>query len=232
MMALLLCAQLALRDDQGFLSLCNGKDLDGWVAEGVSTYEKDGETLPVWTVKDGHLLCTGKGFGFLRYDRREFADFVFHVEFRMAPRCNSGLGIRTRPFDPAKSRATRPSFYSYEIQLFDDAGKPPSTHSTGSLYRYVAPRRNPMRPAGDWNTIDVECVGPRIKVTLNGEPIVDVDQDDMPQLRGKPRKGYVCLQNHGGTIEFRSLRAREIGPAHGEPVRGPESSAKGKTTRG
>src|SRR3954447_23494362 len=185
MISLLLCALLVAEKPLDALSLFNGKDLAGWVAEGVSTYEKGGKTLPVWSVKDGNLLCTGKGFGFLRYGRREFADFVFHVEFRMAPRCNSGLGIRTGVFDPARSRATRPSFYSYEIQLFDDAGRPPSTHSTGSLYRYVAPSKNPIRPAGEWNRIDIECVGPRVKVTLNGERIIDVDQDRVPQLRDK-----------------------------------------------
>src|SRR5262249_25004810 len=155
MALLLLCAPLTVEDARDSQSLFNGRDLDGWVAEGVSTYEKDGKTVAVWTVEDGHLLCTGKGFGFLRYDKREFADFSLHFEFRMTPRSNSGIGIRTRPFDPARSRATRPSFYSYEIQLFDDAGKPPSTHSTGSLYRYVAPRRNPIKPAGEWNSIDI-----------------------------------------------------------------------------
>jgi hypothetical protein len=212
MNAFLLITLLALGDQPGSLSLFNGKDLDGWVAEGASTLERDGRTVPVWTVKDGNILCTGKGFGFLRYTRREFADFVLHAEFRMAPRCNSGLGIRTGPFDPDRSRATRPSFYSYEIQLFDDAGKPPSLHSTGSLYRYVAPRANPIRPAGEWNRIEIQCVGPKIGVSLNGERLIDVDQDADPRLRDKPRKGFICLQNHGGTIEFRSLGVEEIGP--------------------
>jgi len=192
------------------VQLFNGKDLDGWVAEGVKEFVQDGRTLPVWSVKDGHLVCTGKGFGFLRYDRRTFADFVFHAEFRMARGCNSGLGIRTRSFDPARSRATRPSFYGYEIQLFDDAGKPPTAHSSGSLYRYVAPRKNAILPTGEWNSIAIECAGPRIKVSLNGEQIVDVNQQTIKELRQKPLSGYVCLQNHGGNIEFRELRIREI----------------------
>ncbi len=193
-----------------FRDLFDGKTLDGWVAEGVKEFVEDGKTVPVWSVKDGNLLCTGRGFGFLRYDRAEFADFVYRLEFRMAPKCNSGLGVRTRSFDPAASRATRPSFYSYEIQLTDDAGKPADTHSSGSLYRYVAPKESAMKPAGEWNQIDVECVGSRIRVTLNGKEIIDVDQATIDALKNKPKKGYVCVQNHGGKIEFRKIQVREI----------------------
>lgn len=107
------------------LALFDGKGLDGWVAEGASETVIDGAKAPVWVVEDGLLVCRGKGFGFLRYKEREFDDFTFRVEFRMAPKCNSGVGFRTRAFDPADSRGTRPSFYSYEIQLIDDAGKAP-----------------------------------------------------------------------------------------------------------
>jgi hypothetical protein len=190
--------------------LFNGQNLEGWVAEGVREDVKDGRKRPVWSVVDGDIVCTGKGFGFLRYDRREFDDFILHVEFRMEKGCNSGIGVRTRPFDAARSRATRPSLYSYEIQLIDDAGKPPTLHSSGSLYRYVAPSKSAIKPAGQWNRIDVECAGTRIKVTLNGEMIVAIDQRQIPSLREKPRKGYVCLQNHGGNITFRALSIREI----------------------
>ncbi len=202
-----LFASPALAED---LVLFDGKSLDGWVAEGVSTYTLDGKTLPVWTVSDGTILCTGKGFGFLRYERKQFADFTYHVEFKMAPKCNSGLGVRTTAFDPAKSRDTRPSYYCYEIQLIDDAGKAPDLHSSGSLYRYVAPSENALKPAGEWNTIEVSCVGPKVSVMLNDKKVVDVDQSTVAAIKDKPRKGYVCLQNHGGMIAFREVRVREI----------------------
>jgi len=196
---------------QEFRDLFNGKDLDGWVAEGQKEYKDGDQTKPVWLVKDGLLVCDGKGFGFLRYDKQQFTDFVFHVEYRMtAAKCNSGLGIRTTVFDPTKSQATRPSYYSYEIQLADDAGKPPTKHSSGSLYRYVAPKANPFKPVGEWNSIDIECVGPRVRITANGQEIIDVDQTTMEEIKNKPLKGYVCLQNHGGKIEFRNIRIKEI----------------------
>jgi hypothetical protein len=192
------------------ISLFNGKDLDGWVAEGAKDY-KDGDKLKqVWSVKDALLECDGKGFGFLRYAKQEFADFHFHLEYRMAPKCNSGVGIRTVPFDPKKSTATRPSYACYEIQLIDDFGKPPTKLSNASLYRYVAPASNPQKMAGEWNTLDIECAGPKIRIQLNGEKIIDFDQSTDEKLKKNPLKGYVCVQNHGGKIAFRNLWVREI----------------------
>jgi hypothetical protein len=203
--------------------LFNGKDFDGWVIDGPKA-DKQGQ--PLWEVRDGLIVCSGKAFGFLRYDRHQLSDFALRVEYRFAPpaqpnrRGNSGLGIRTIPFDPKRSQLTRPSFAAYEIQLLDDAGKAPNVHSTGSLYRYAAPTANPVKPAPEWNTIEVECVGPRIKVTVNGRAVLDADQNTLADLKDKPAgapapkdkplSGYVCLQSHNGQVEFRTVQVREI----------------------
>lgn len=211
-----------------FRDLFNGRDLEGWVIEGAKEYRAGGETRAIWTVKDGMIVADAgrNGFGFLRYDKQEFSDFAFRVEYRMAPlaetmfKGNSGLGIRTGRFDAKSSRTSRPSYRAYEIQLQDDAGQPPTPHSTGSLYRYLAPSANPVKPAPEWNTIEIECVGPRIRVTINGQKVVDADQNELPDLKSKPAtapapkdkalKGYVCLQSHSGKVEFRKVQIREI----------------------
>jgi hypothetical protein len=206
--ACLSVAPLAAQESER-ITLFNGKDLDGWVAEGARDFKDGGQLKQVWSVKDGNIFCDGKGFGFLRYAKQEFADFHFHVEYRMHPRCNSGIGIRTVPFDPKQSKATRPSFACYEIQLLDDAGKPPTKHSTASLYRYVAPKTNPVKGAGAWNVLDIECRGPHIRLKLNDEQIIDVDQTTIEQVKNNRLQGFVCLQNHGGKIEFRNLWVRE-----------------------
>jgi hypothetical protein len=198
---------------QEFHDLFNGKDLDGWVAEGAKEYKVDGQVKPVWTVQDGLLSCAGSGYGFLRYDKKVFDNFVLHVEYRMHPgtrMCNSGIGIRTTAFDPRMSQETRPSYFGYEVQLLDDAGKPADKHSSGSLYRYVAPKTNPVRAGPEWNSIDIECNGPRIRITINGEEVINVDQSKIDEIKKKPLKGYVCLQNHGGKIDFRNVRVSEI----------------------
>ena len=193
-------------DDAGFHDLCNGRDLEGWVVEGHPGSDRHDDGRPVWSVRDGEIVCDGKGFGFLRYDAAEFGDFTLHVEFQLSAGCNTGIGLRTRAFDPAESGLSRPSRYSYEIQLLDDAGQPPSTHSSGSLYRYVAPSVNAIKPAGEWNSIDVTCAGPRIRIVLNSRLLHDFDQNGLKETRGKPLAGSVCLQNHGGTVRFRRVR--------------------------
>jgi uncharacterized protein YlaI len=190
--------------------LFNGKDLDGWAVEERPYKDKSGTNKPNWSVRDGLLTCEGKTFGFLRYEKQEFADFALHVECRLSPKSNTGIGIRTMPYDPRKDKETRPSYHSYEIQVQDDEGKPPSKNSTGSLYRYVAPRANPIKRAPVWNTVDIECIGPRIRVTINGQEILDADQSTIQETKNKPLKGYVCLQSHDRLVEFRNVRIREI----------------------
>src|SRR5712692_7865773 len=87
-------------------ALFNGKDLDDWVVEERPYKDKSGKNTPNWTVRDGLLTCEGKTFGFLRYAQQEFADFALHVECRLSPKSNTGIGIRTVPYDPKKDKET------------------------------------------------------------------------------------------------------------------------------
>jgi len=197
--------------DDGLVPIFNGKDLSGWVVEGASSSKskKDAKSEPIWSVRDGLIRCTGDGFGFIRYDKK-VEDFVFEVEYRMSPRANSGIGIRSTRFTgPAK---TRPSFAAYEIQLLDDAGKPATKSSTGSLYRYVAPKENASKPAGQWNQIRIECRGPRILITLNGKTVQDLDQTTVSEIKDKPLSGYIMLQSHSRPVEFRNPRLKVLKP--------------------
>ncbi|RMF99918.1 MAG: DUF1080 domain-containing protein [Planctomycetota bacterium] len=187
----------------------NGKDLSGWVVEGAGEYEADGQRKPVWRVEDGKIVCDGHGFGFLRYDT-PFRDFVLHVEFRMISKnCNSGVGIRGAKFDP-KHFETRPSVSGYEVQILDDSGKKPDKHSSGSLYRYIAPKKNAVKPTGEWNVLEIACLGPVVRVVLNGEELYTIDQRDIDELSEKPLEGYVSVQNHGHQVEFRNITVREM----------------------
>jgi len=205
--ALLLVPSVNAED--GWIEMFNGKDFTGWVIDGPSEYKADGKIMLLWSVEEGMIRTAGKGFGFLRYDRK-FDDFVYRIDYRLAKGGNSGLGIRTGVFDPKRSTASRPSYFSYEVQLLDDADAKPDKHTTCSLYRYVAPTATAHKAAPEWNTVEVECKGPRIKITMNGKDVLNVDQTTIPEIKDKPLSGYVCVQAHSKQVEFRNLRIKEL----------------------
>ena len=205
-LCLFVFAPILLAQTNDAIDLFNGTDLSGWVIEGPTEFDNKGNKEPIWVADNGMITCrvnNRKSYGFLRYDKKQFSDFVFSLEYRLSEKempkqspCNSGIGIRTGVYDPKKSDSP-PSRAGYEIQLLDDAMKNPDKHSTGSLYRYIAPSVKAVKPAPEWNKIEIECKGARIKVTLNGEKIIDVDQTTVEEIKNKPLKGYVCVQNHG-----------------------------------
>ena len=219
LLCLFVFAPILLAQTNDAIDLFNGKDLSGWVIEGPTEFDNKGNKEPIWVADNGMITCrvnNRKSYGFLRYDKKQVEDYVFSLEYRLSEKempkqspCNSGIGIRTGVYDPKKSDSP-PSRAGYEIQLLDDAMKNPDKHSTGSLYRYIAPSVKAVKPAPEWNKIEIECKGARIKVTLNGEKIIDVDQTTVEEIKNKPLKGYVCVQNHGGKVDFRNLRVKEL----------------------
>ena len=104
----------------------------------------------------------------------------------------------------------RPAYNGVEFQILDDHGTPPSLTSTGSIYDAVAPSGNLARPAGAWNDVEITCAGGRVVFVLNGERVVDVDLDADESLRGRPREGYLGLQNHASAVAFRNVRVKEL----------------------
>lgn len=203
-------AAVAAGGEHDVIAIFNGRDFEGWAIEGPPTGIVHEDGRPVWAVCNGEIVCDGRHWGFLRYDREQFDDFLMHAEFLMKSGGNSGIGLRSRPVDLNAVQTTRPSCYAYEIQLLDDAGSEPTSHSSGSLYRYVPPRVNAMRPAGVWNTIEITCIGQRIRVMLNEQLIQDYNQAAHPETKDKPLKGYVCLQNHGHPVRFRNIWVRRL----------------------
>ena len=112
---------------------------------------------------------------------------------------------------------TLPSNVGFEVQILDDAGKPASPGSSGAFYGVLAPRANAARRACCWNSLEIECRGPRIRVILNGQLVQDVDQTKIPGIAARPLAGYLSLQNHGGSIRFRNVRLKELAPAKVDP---------------
>ena len=182
-------------------------DLSAWVEEQHGFFKERHKNVHTWSVKDGVLACDGSygNCGFLRY-KEKLGDFRLTLEYRTAKRCNSGVCIRSRvPYTTLKPN-TLPSHVGFEVQILDDAGKPADEHSSGAFYGVLAPKLSAARPAGQWNTLEITCRGPKIRVVLNGQTVQDADQTQVPKMAGRPLAGYLSFQNHGGNAEFRKMR--------------------------
>jgi hypothetical protein len=193
--------------DTGGINLFAAGDLKDWVEEQHNFYRAKHPKTHTWSIKAGIVACDGStgNCGYLRYTAK-LSNFTLRLEYRIAAGCNSGICIRTPvPYDGNPSK-TLPSHRGYEVQILDDAGKPPTKTSTAALYGNVAPKVNAARPAGQWNAMEIVCRGPKIRVTLNGQVVQDVDQTEIEAIRDRPRAGFLSLQNHGGNAEFRNLR--------------------------
>jgi hypothetical protein len=192
--------------EDGFVSLFDGRTLDGWIGA------KD-----AYRVENGTIVCVAGTAGNLLTEK-EYRDFVFRFEFRLSSGANNGLGIRCPPV--AKGNL---HLEGIELQILDDTAekykdlKPYQAH--GSVYGIQPAKRGALKPVGEWNSQEVTVEGRRIKVVLNGETIVDVDLDDAAKagtLDGAPHPGltsetgHLGFLGHGDEVAFRNLQIKQL----------------------
>ncbi len=192
--------------EQGFVSIFDGQSLQGWVVP-------ETKIGPGYVVEDGNIVCLAKGGGVLRTEK-EYADFVFRFEFMFEEGGNNGVGIRL----PEKGHA---STEGMEIQIIDDYAEKHKNikewQHHGSVYGVIPAKQGSTRPAGQWNSQEIRCEGSRIRVTVNGQVIVDADLSQVTETAdGKPHpgihrtSGFLGFLGHGTRVEFRNLRIKEL----------------------
>jgi hypothetical protein len=193
---------LAEEKEEGFVSLFDGKTLNGWQG-----------SVKGYVPQDGILVCEKKGGGAL-FTTKEYGNFAFRFEFKLEPGANNGVGIRT-PLN------VNPAYGGMEIQILDDGhdmykGWLKDYQCHGSIYGVVPAKRGFLKPTGEWNSEEIMCNGRQVKVTLNGTVIVDADLDKVQPLDHqehpglKRDKGYIGFLGHGARIEFRNIRVKEL----------------------
>src|SRR5207244_1555761 len=140
----------------GWMLLFDGKSNEGWV------------NLKPANIEEG-CINPYKSGNYVTFTKERYGDFVLSCDVKVSADCNSGVFIRTAdPKDPVQT--------GIEIQVLDSAGKAkPSRHDSGAIYDLVAPSKNTMKPAGEWNRFEITCDKNRIKVALNGEAIAEMD---------------------------------------------------------
>lgn len=191
------------KGSNGVKMLFDGSNLDQW------DFKKGG-----WVVEDGVMAIKGRA-GTI-WSKERFGNFVLDLEFKMSPKCNSGVFVRTND--------RKEWLHSgMEIQILDTDQV--STHSSGALYDCLAPSENAVKPAGEWNRYVITCNGSLIRVVLNGKKVVDTDLNKWTQPSKNPdgkknkfrwaykdmwRDGYISFQDHGHPVWFRNVMIKPL----------------------
>ena len=188
--------------ENGFVSLFNARDLDGWIG-----------STNGYAVENGLLYCIPSKGGKL-LTAKEYDNFVLRFEFRVCTNSNNGLGIRC----PIEGDA---AYNGMELQILDDSGsdytKLHDYQYHGSIYGVVPAKRGFQKKVGEWNVQEVRAVGPHITVVLNGEVIVDANLSEIKEtVDGKAHpglhnaKGHIAWLGHGTRVEWRNIRLKEV----------------------
>jgi hypothetical protein len=128
---------------------------------------------------------------------------------------DSGIYLRSYPqvqiWDPANPREVRNGAEKGSGALWnnnaDNPGKWPLVKADN--------------PVGQWNTLRIRMVGPKVWIWLNGKQTVDGQVLDNYFDRAQPvlPSGPIELQTHGSEIRFRNIFIREISAAEAATVK-------------
>lgn len=211
-------------DASGFVSLFDGKTLDGWV---IKCLPKDRElAAKAWTVDQGTILANTLGhkehFYIMLVSNQEYGDFVLRLRMQVERGVtgNSGIQIRSR--------------YNAETGWMEGPQidiNPPGPELTGKLWNEgpgphrwlsnetVKETKFVYADEGDgWNDMEITTKGTKIRSVLNGVTVVDYDgagvlDDEVHQKGNAGIRGMIGLQIHANDelkLRFKDIRIKPL----------------------
>lgn len=201
--------------------LFNGKSFLGWhLRGGQASYHIDQENQTIVGVTrlgtPNTFLCTDRVYG----------DFILEYEFKVDPRMNSGVQIRSNP------RENDGVVWGYQIEI-----DPSDRAWTAGIYEesgrgWLNPLdKNPNAQKAfrqnEWNHVRVEAIGDSLKTFLNGIPAADLKDD-------RTSAGFIGLQVHNTNsaepleVRWRNLKIQDLAV----PANAPELTPPGTKVLG
>jgi 3-keto-disaccharide hydrolase/VCBS repeat protein len=204
-------------DADGFSTLFNGKDLNGWLTGPDNA----------WVVENG-VITLKRNFDGREHNadylwaKNKYDDFVLELECKIPERANSGIFLRT-------SDLKDPVYTGLEVQVANSYGRNQlsSKGTAGAIYDCLAPTKNAIKKPGEWNQYRILCEDNLVKIWLNGESVINMDlnrwtkpnENPEPQgsknkfprpLKNFARQGYIGLQDHGRPVWYRNIRIKPL----------------------
>lgn len=178
------------------IRLFNGKDLKNWVFQ-----LKDPTIDPatVFTIQNGVIHIKGDPFGYMR-TKQTYSNYNLHVEYRYPSEAtNSGVFIHAQKPDTIWLRCIECQLQAGnagDFVLMNGADMNERTDKSKRVVKKMTASNE--KTAGEWNAMDIKCLGNTIEVSVNGT------------LQNKGTglnlsQGSICLQSEGKDVEFRNV---------------------------
>jgi hypothetical protein len=180
---IVVCASFSQQPNDEWISLFDGKSLDGW---------KVGENSSTFSVEDGKIVVNGPR-AHLFYEgsvqNHNFKNFEFKAQVMTTPGSNSGIYFHTEYQQdgwPSKG---------YEVQVNNSHT---DWRRTGSLYAINDVKEVSVKD-NEWYTEEIIVQGKHVIIKVNGKTVVDyTEPDNLEADRGdrKISSGTFALQGH------------------------------------
>ena len=204
--------------------LFDGKTLAGW-----HTYGKT-EPGSAWSVDSSaiHLKpANSKGYqtegGGDLITNDEYGNFDLKLDWKIAKNGNSGVIFYVHE-DTTKYKESWNT--GMEMQVLDNNGHPDAKiikHRAGDLYDLITSSPETVKPAGEWNTVEVRSDNGKLDFYLNGTHTLSTTLWDdnwkkliagskfknMPDF-GTFKTGHIALQDHGNEVWFRNISIQKL----------------------
>ncbi|MGN6616411.1 MAG: 3-keto-disaccharide hydrolase [Ilyomonas sp.] len=209
-------------NDTAWVSLFDGQTLQGW-----HTY---GQTSPgsAWSVDSGaiHLDAFNKSNEKDRGDLvtdQEFTNFDLELDWKISNNGNSGIIFYVQE-DTTKYKNTYNS--GIEMQVLDNAGHPDAKiikHRAGDIYDLITSSPETVKPAGEWNHVEIRSQNGKLDCYLNGTQVISTElwTDEWKKLVanskfknmpgfGTFKTGHIVLQDHGDEVWYKNIRIKRL----------------------
>lgn len=189
----------ALKADDGFTTIFDGKSLKGWKAS---------ENTSSWSIVDGAIVCHGpRSHLFYVGDEKPFVNFELKCDVMTTPGSNAGIYFHTRYQETGWPR------YGYEAQVNVSHRDP---KKTGSLYGVVDVGNPPCRD-NEWWTQHIIVNNRRVVIKVNGETVVDYTEPEgkqpfSEQFDRRLGSGTFALQAHDpeSKVMFKNIQVKRL----------------------
>jgi hypothetical protein len=189
----------ASKDGEGWVTIFDGKSMDGW---------KINESPTSWKLAEGALIANGpRSHAFYVGDKEPFVNFEFKAEVMTKSNSNGGIFIHTAYQDKEWPKQ------GYETQVNNSPKGHPNKdpQKTGGLYNTVKVLEPPAKDNEYW-TQHIIVQGKHVVVKVNDKVVVDYTEPADKPGPVKLSSGTFALQAHdpGSTVYYRNIRVKRL----------------------